>query len=145
MNKMELVNEFCIDFITLHMVLYTDFCHNQYTKYNAGYSNISLVVLNILYNLYFPFRKFLRAIRLRLKKLWIRIPYWRDNFWILAMQSDYNFIAENAILLYAAWLGWKALNKKEKIEPEEKKKSRLQIVIENKDGLTFGDIPYLMS
>jgi hypothetical protein len=108
LNVVELVNEFTIDFITIHLVLYTNFCHNQYTKYNAGFSMIALVIINIAYNLYYPFRKLLRNIRLNLKKLWIRIPYWRKNYWFLAMQSDYDFIAENAILLRAAYLGWLA-------------------------------------
>jgi hypothetical protein len=108
MNRIELVNELSIDFITLHLVLYTNFCHNQYTKYNAGFSMITLVVLNIFYNLYFPTRDLLRYIRLRLKKLWYRIPYWYKNIWRLARESKYEWIAENAILLWAAYLGYLA-------------------------------------
>jgi hypothetical protein len=69
---------------------------------------ITLVILNILYNLYFPFRQLLRYIRLRLKKLWYRIPYWYYNFWELAMASEYRWIAENATLLKAAHLGYLA-------------------------------------
>ena len=108
MNRIELVNELSIDFITLHLVLYTNFCHNQYTKYNAGFPMITLVVLNIFYNLYFPTRDLLRYIRLRLKKLWYRIPYWYNNIWRLARESKYEWIAENAILLWAAYLGYLA-------------------------------------
>jgi hypothetical protein len=57
---------------------------------------IALVIINIIYNLYFPACDFIRGIKLRIKKLLKRIPYWYKNFWPLLIDSEYIWVAENA-------------------------------------------------
>jgi len=50
LNTIELFNEGCIIILTDLLIIFSDYCDNLDTKYNAGWGFIGLVLLNIGFN-----------------------------------------------------------------------------------------------
>ena len=50
-NTIEIMNEFLIDIITFHLLLYTDFVPETTIKFNIGWSNVALISISMFINL----------------------------------------------------------------------------------------------
>ena len=68
LNVVELINEFLIQAVSVHMFLYTDFIHDETTKFGIGFSMIGFIGLVLLYNLSFVFYFGLKSTYLIYKK-----------------------------------------------------------------------------
>lgn len=49
-NKLELLNEFLIDMITINLFVYTDFVLDPYVKYDVAWASVNLFMLLIFIN-----------------------------------------------------------------------------------------------
>ena len=64
-NKLELLNEFLIDMITINLFVYTDFVLDPYVKYDVAWASVNLFMLLIFINfgkIIYQFFYFLRLV-----------------------------------------------------------------------------------
>ena len=64
LNFFELINDISVYIITFHFLLFTDFVSDMETQYLIGFSCITFVVLNILFNMSLVIRNIANSIRL---------------------------------------------------------------------------------
>lgn len=74
-NRLALFNEACVCFLSLTMVLETDFCDNLETRYYAGYMFLALLISNIAFNMFMMFRKQINFVRLVIQYIYNRFEW----------------------------------------------------------------------
>ncbi len=68
-NRLEVFNELTILACALHLILFTEFLQDPLIRYDAGWSIIIIVLLNLAVNFAFIFKDSYHQFRVLLKKL----------------------------------------------------------------------------
>ena len=75
-NRMEIFNEACILFVTLHLFCYTEWVESSIRKYEVGWSQIFLMYFCFIVNFIVILWHFFRNLFLLAIKYYRRIKHW---------------------------------------------------------------------
>lgn len=75
MNKVEIFNELCILVVSYHLFMFTKFAPKPEIQYNAGWTIISITLLNIGTNMAIIIFKFVKSIKVKVKELLQKLKF----------------------------------------------------------------------